>query len=115
MPEPSILSAVPAPAGWTAVAILVIWLGGRMLRQGQDTINQYKAGSVFADGMDSLHVRVNQMDARISRLERDKSKLIVYCTKVLTHFSGCGGCKRTDGSRSNLQAEFDTLMEEVNQ
>ena len=114
MPEPiAMLNAVPAPVGWTAAAMAALWLAGIFLRRGQDTFNSYKAGSVFADGMDSLKERVDLMDAKITRLERDRSKLISFCSKVIAHFGGCGHCKMRQDGRESLQQEFDRIMVEI--
>lgn len=114
MPEATLLTQLPESAGWTAVAGLILWLIRGLILKGQNDLNQYKAGGVFADGMDSLQKRVTKMDHLISRLETDKARLVTFCTKVLTHFSGCGSCLREDGSRLLLQEEYSKLMDEIN-
>ena len=108
------LSQIPSSLGWTAVAGLLLWVIRSGILKTQNDLNQYKAGGVFASGMDSLQKRVEQMDARIFRLERDKSRLVAFCTRVLTHFSGCGNCLREDGSRVSLQDEYEVLMRDIN-
>lgn len=114
MSDVELLSKLPPSLGWTVVAGLLLWVIRSGILKTQNDLNQYKAGGVFASGMDSLQKRVDQMDSRILRLERDKAKLVAFCTRVLTHFSGCGNCLREDGSRASLQAEYEVLMADIN-
>lgn len=95
--------------------MLVLFLVRQVMLRWRTDQNQYRAEGVFGAGMESLQSRVTLLDARVSRLEREKAKLMSYCIKVLSHFSGCGNCKRNDSSRAELQAEFERLMVEVNQ
>ena len=107
MPDASLVSAVPAPVGWMAVAALVLWLLRFFIKQGRNDINEYKLGGVYADRVAALEMRVN-------RLELDKSRLIKLAAKLVAHFGGCGHCAVRAKARSALEAEYDKVMEEVN-
>lgn len=113
MADLALLQAVPEPVGWTAVALLVLWLLRGLALKGRNDLNEYKVGGAFANGMDALTARCDAMDAKINRLELDRSRLIAWCIKAIAHFGGCGGCVRREAEREQLVEEFESIVKEV--
>lgn len=112
-PDMTAIGALPASAGWASVLFLIFWLLRIVVKTTRKDLNEFKADSATGEGISTLQGRVEMLDARVNKLERERSKLIAFCSKVLMHFSGCGSCPGRQAQRDELVEEYQRIMEEI--
>lgn len=99
--------------GWTAVVTLLAWLARFFVLRTKSDILDVQGQNAVASGLEAYQTRISELDARLSRLETDRARLVSFCMRIMMHFAGCNACPRREEDRTKLQKEFEQLLADI--